>query len=278
MGVTREKVHSPESHFLPAALAAQRDTRASQAMRRLLLLLNLLPPFLVFYSNGSLWAWAYAILVHGILLVGLFVPNSAWLGPVLRRLPTDQKKVWLTIDDGPSPDTIPLAEMLGSLGVSATFFLCGRQLAGHPHCIAILQAHGHSVAHHTWHHPLAWFWAYPRSRVEKELCTFAALTDLLEAPLVPAFRCPAGVKNPFLHSALQRHRLTLVGWTVRAYDGITCDIDSSLSRLLRGLRPGAILLMHEGKKDRSGHPASVALVRQLVERVQGEGYAFIATR
>lgn len=265
------------SSLLRTALVENLDSPVTQFWRRLLLILNLPAPLLVLISQGSAWSWSYAFLIHGILLIGLFVPNSTWLGPILKRLPTDQKEVWLTIDDGPSDDTPILAEILGKMGVSATFFLRGKELAARPQVLSMLLANGHSVAHHTWHHSLAWFWTYSQGKVEREIADFAALVAIYDSPMLPAFRCPAGVKNPFLHTALQRHGLTLVGWTVRAYDGITCDIASGLARLLQGLRPGAILLVHEGKNDGDGTPASVELVRQLVEKVRAKGYVFVNT-
>src|ERR1051326_6190432 len=59
------------------------------------------------------------------LLIALLHPSVQWLGPVLTRYPTDAKEVWLTIDDGPTDDTIALLDLLDRCDVRATFFVKG---------------------------------------------------------------------------------------------------------------------------------------------------------
>jgi len=264
--------------LIARALAARQVTTASIWLRRAFLLLNLTPPVLVGLTGGTeLWAWIYAMVVHHGLLVGLFLPRSNWLGPILNQLPTDEKIVWLTIDDGPSDDTAELAQMLAAHGISATFFLQGRKLHDFPEALAALKRHGHTVANHTQNHPLAWFWIYPPPKVAREIDEFQGAAAALRLPVLPAFRCPAGLKNPFLHTLLQSRKLTLTGWTIRAYDGIRCDAQRSLPHLLSRLTPGAILLVHEGKMDASGAPASVAFIQELVAGVQKAGYRFAET-
>ncbi len=263
--------------LIARALSEHQVTASSLWKRRILLVLNLTPPLLVgLLGVTHLWVWCYATVVHALLLVALFYPQSAILGPILTKLPTDEKIVWLTIDDGPSEDTIELAEMLETMGVHATFFLKGKKLASHPDGVAALQRHGHSAANHTQNHDLARFWMYPPWKVARELDEFQSTANRMQLPLLPAFRCPAGIKNPFLHGILRRKKLTLVGWSVRAYDGMRCHPEKNLTRILTGLQPGAILLVHEGKLDALGRPASVAFIRDLVSAVQTAGYQFAA--
>ncbi|HEX8372321.1 MAG TPA: polysaccharide deacetylase family protein [Chthoniobacterales bacterium] len=261
--------------LIARALADHQVTTSSIWLRRVLLLLNLTPPFLIWHTGGTqLCAWLYAIVVHHVLLIGLFHPPSKLLGPILTRLPTREKIVWLTIDDGPSADTAELAEMLGEKGISATFFFQGNKLRSRPEALSALRKHGHTVGNHTQNHDLAWFWLYPPKKVAREVADFQAAARQLDLPLLPAFRCPAGLKNPFLHTVLHRHQLTLTGWTLRAFDGVRCDPQKSLPRLLSSLEPGAIILVHEGKNDLSGAPASVAFISDLVTGIQAAGYTF----
>jgi len=225
-------------------------------------------------SQGAWWAWLYAVLAHGTLLAGMCVPRCGWIGPVVNRLPTTRKTVWLTIDDGPSDDTVALAGMLQGKGVAATFFLQGSKLAQRPETAALLEAAGHGMANHSMHHSLMWFWALPPHRLAREIDDCTAVLERGPARPEPWFRCPAGVKNPFLHSILRRRGLLVAGWTVRAYDGIRCDADQGLARIRKRLVPGAILLVHEGKRDRNGNPASVEFISRLVDVVHEAGYQF----
>ncbi|MEO7932949.1 MAG: polysaccharide deacetylase family protein [Chthoniobacterales bacterium] len=261
--------------LIARALSEHRVTASSVWLRRALLVWNLTPPLLVgLIGVTHLWVWLYAVVAHGLLLVALLYPRSTMLGPVLARLPTSEKIVWLTIDDGPSADTVELAKMLEAQGVSATFFLMGKKLPSFPEALAALQRHGHTAASHTQNHDLARFWIYPRWKVARELDEFESTASRMQLPLLPAFRCPAGIKNPFLHGVLRRKKLTLVGWSVRAFDGLRCDPEKSMKRILTGLEPGAILLVHEGKTDAAGSPASVEFIRELVTQIRAAGYRF----
>ncbi len=56
------------------------------------------------------------------------------------------------------------------------------------------------------------------------------------------------MKNFFVHPALERRQLELVGWSVRGLDTISKNADAVAARILRGVRPGAIVLLHEGHR------------------------------
>lgn len=244
--------------------------------RRLLLLASLVAPAVVVASKGAWWAWVYAACAHSALLNGMVVPTSNWLGPILNRLPTRRKEVWLTIDDGPSADTIPLAQMLYDKGITATFFFRGDAVDQFPGAVREVAALGHTIANHTTTHPLPLFWMFSPTHVAREIdrCTEKIRSEGVD-PL-PWFRCPAGVKNPFLHPVLRQRGLTLLGWTVRAFDGIFCNVERSKARILTRLVPGAILLVHEGKKDYAGQPASLRFIESLVSEIEQRGFRFVS--
>ena len=265
--------------LISRALAAHRVTRSSIWARRFFLLLNLTPPLFVVLTGGrEWWVWVYACVVHSALLNAILHPTANGLGPILTRLPTAEKLVWLTIDDGLSADTVEIAEWLASVGVSATFFLIGKNLDAFPEALAAIQRHGHTIGNHTQNHHLGTFWIFSPGKIRREVGEFQSAMNRLQLPSLSTFRCPAGIKNPFLHTVLAAENLTLTGWTVRAFDGVRCDVDKSLTRMKNGLQPGAILLVHEGKMDAEGRPASVRLIQELVKTVRAAGYEFVSSR
>src|SRR5262249_5589531 len=70
-------------------------------------------------------------------------------------LPLGAKEVVLTFDDGPWPGTTPkVLAALKSECVKATFFVLGRNAVAHPDILRRELSEGHTVAHHTWSHPL----------------------------------------------------------------------------------------------------------------------------
>ena len=56
------------------------------------------------------------------------------------------------------------------------------------------------------------------------------------------------MKNFFVHPALERRGLRLVGWTVRGLDTVSSDPEVVAARIMRKVKPGAILLLHEGHR------------------------------
>jgi len=206
------------------------------------------------------------------LIIGyhLFVPNARGLVRMRRRFKTERKEVWLTIDDGPDPEDTPrLLTLLAEHGARATFFVVGERAARHPGLIPAIVAAGHEVAHHTHTHPLASFWCAGPGRLARELDdTLAVLRE--QGVQVTRFRPPAGIKNPWLAGALRVRALTPVGWSARGLELWARDPGHVADRVLRGVAPGAILLMHEGPRI----PAAIRVVAisRVLERLQAAGY------
>jgi peptidoglycan/xylan/chitin deacetylase (PgdA/CDA1 family) len=206
------------------------------------------------------------------LLVGyhLFMPHAQGVVRMHRRFRPAGKEIWLTIDDGPDPEDTPrLLALLAEHGARATFFVIGEQVARQPGLIRAIVAGGHEVAHHTHTHPLASFWCLGPGRLGRELD--ATLEVLQVQGVRPArFRPPAGIKNLWLAGALRARSLTAVGWSARGLEFRAKDVESVADRVLQGLAPGAILLMHEGPRI----PAAIRVgaIQRVLERLRAEGY------
>src|SRR5215203_1494706 len=72
-----------------------------------------------------------------------------------QTLPLSARDVVLTFDDGPSAATTGrVLDALASECVRATFFLLGRNAAAHPQIVRRITAGGHTIATHTFSHPL----------------------------------------------------------------------------------------------------------------------------
>ena len=74
-------------------------------------------------------------------------PTLVW------KMPTNEKKVWLTFDDGPNPNTSPFVlNLLKKNNVKATFFCVGKNIEEYPEIFKRIKADGHSVGNHTYSH------------------------------------------------------------------------------------------------------------------------------
>ena len=153
---------------------------------------------------------------------------------------TDAQATALTFDDGPDPESTPaLLDLLASHGARGTFFLVGKRAAKHPELIARLLAEGHAIGNHSWDHP-----ALPR-------LTFAGVSDQLrraataiDRPLA-MMRPPYGDQSLVSHLAARRFGYTVVAWSVVGADWAEDDGPAIAERILEGLHPGAIVLLHD---------------------------------
>ena len=197
--------------------------------------------FFALVAFRPLLAIGVLFLSHMLILFPTLVANSQWWGPVVTRFETNEREVWLTIDDGPDPVHTPrMLELLKRFDARATFFVIGERAAKFPAELEAIRAAGHEIANHTFSHPSATFWCLPPARIAAEI-------DRGKIP-GPYFRSPAGMKNFFVHPALARRRLRLIGWTVRGLDTVSNDPEAVAARIMRGVKPGAILLLHEGHR------------------------------
>jgi len=212
----------------------------------------------------SLWPWALAAVVANHLLitaVGLW-PRSNWLGANWTRLPgasAARLEFALTIDDGPDPDVTPqVLDLLDRYGARATFFCIGAQAERFPDLCREIVRRGHSVENHSQGHRHTFSVLGPRGLAHELQASQATLTRICgEQPLF--FRAPAGLRNLFLDPVLERLGLRLASWSARGFDTRVGDATRVSRSLLRGLQPGAILLLHDGHAARTAAGAPVVL-------------------
>lgn len=219
--------------------------------RRALLGFAFAAPFLALYliRTNLVLALAPLFVSHVLILYATLVANCQWWGPVIRSFRTTEPEVWITIDDGPSPEHTPkILNLLESFNARATFFVIGTRAEKYPHLITEILSRGHEIANHTFTHPSGMFWAAGPSRIASEIDLCAEL--LRSGPDRPArlFRAPAGLKNLFVHPELRRRELALIGWSARGFDTVRRDPALVAERVLRATKPGGILLLHEGHR------------------------------
>jgi peptidoglycan/xylan/chitin deacetylase (PgdA/CDA1 family) len=205
---------------------------------------------------------------HAPFLWATLVPDSALFSPVLRRLPTQERAVWLTIDDGPSDDTLAILDMLDAFDAKATFFLVGERARARPELVRAIVERGHGVGNHSATHPQAWFWALPPHRMRAEIERTQATLHELTGMTPHWFRAVVGMANPFVAPVLKANGMTRVAWSARGYDAVASDPDVVAARIERQLAPGAIVLLHEGAR----HGRSVDTLRTVLERLRALDY------
>jgi peptidoglycan-N-acetylglucosamine deacetylase len=215
-------------------------------------------PALVLFFGPDPWICAQFIL-----------PRSQAFGPAVTSFATEGREVWLTIDDGPDPASTPkVLELLRRHGARATFFVVGNQVASHPDLARRIVAEGHTIGNHTQTHPAADFWRASPSTTAAEIDRCVAALLLANAPFERFFRPPVGIRNPFLDPKLAERGMKLVLWNARGFDGSSRHPSAALARIARRIRPGGILVAHEGGPR---HAERLEFLELLLVHLEREG-------
>ena len=219
---------------------------------------------------GASWAVMQAAITAEILRPRsqIFVPNT-WQGP-------DVPRVALTFDDGPHEDDTPaLLDALDAAGCRATFFFVSRRARALPALVRRAADAGHDVGAHGATHPWWFSLAGPRRLREEVAGAAAEIADVVGAP-VRWYRPPMGHKNVFLGRALEGTDLRVVTWSVRAFDTLGRAPEVVRAGVARGLRPGAIVLLHENVRRRP--LAAAAALPGIVEDARARGLEPVSLR
>jgi len=238
---------------------------ARQIRKSVALLLLTFVPAALLVAVGRLWtSLAVLAALHMAVLWGTLAPHSRLFGPVMRQLPTSQRDVWLTIDDGPSADTPALLDLLDQHRAKATFFLVGERAARRPELVQAIRSRGHEIGNHSDTHPSAWFWALSPRRMAREIGEAQRTLATISGASPRWFRAVVGHANPFVAPVLAEHGLSRVSWSARGYDGVSGDVERVVTRFSKGLKSGAIILLHEG----AAHGHCTAIIRRVLEELR----------
>lgn len=153
-------------------------------------------------------------------------------------------EVALTFDDGPGQYTYLALPKLRRAGIKATFFVVGRNIALLPRALREERALG-SVGDHTFTHPLLTELA--PDEAEAEIVRTKHAVEHASGGPVFLFRPPYGGRNAAIDSIARRNGLLEIMWTVDSADSLGANYAGIERNVIDGLRPGAIILMHENR-------------------------------
>jgi len=223
-------------------------------------------------------------MVLGVLLaLGLWfwwacsVPTSTFFRPALIRGPQTGKRICLTFDDGPvSPSTERILDILRAHAVSATFFLCGKRVEKNPDLMRRIAAEGHEIGNHTYSHLFLYFKS--RRRMAQEIDRTQECIEKVLGRRPTFFRPPYGARWFGLVPTLRERELNMVMWSATGYDWKK-DTAGIVAAALKELRPGAILLLHDGLEsndpNRVDRSRTIEALPQIISQVRARGYTFV---
>jgi len=179
-----------------------------------------------------------------VCLIAPFLPQWSFFLPTICRGKKGASGIALTFDDGPFPASTPvLLELLAEYKLPATFFVTGKNAAAHPELIDAILAHGHTIGNHSYRHDNLLSLRSYRTIEQDIQETQDILVRAGIRPLV--FRPPIGITSPRLQPVLAHLELQTITFSCRTFDRGNRDVRNLASRVLKRLRLGDILLLHD---------------------------------
>lgn len=175
-----------------------------------------------------------------------------------------RKAVALTFDDGPNPNTTPVAlELLKKYNAKGTFFMVGKAVAGNEEIIKQVVAEGHQIGNHSWSHPLL-----TKISLEQAKSQINDTTEALKKASgqdVHIMRPPYGGINATIQGAVDQ---SFILWDVDTLDWKNRNT-ASIMKEVRKARPGSIILMHDV------HQTSINALPSVLQYLTEQGFELV---
>lgn len=213
--------------------------------------------------------WITLVALHAyvaLLLFGVFFLRLQMFVDAVCHGTDDARGVALTFDDGPCPIHTPqVLDMLDKAGVKATFFVIGYKAEAHPEIVRDILKRGHVIGSHSYTHNRA-FSLLSKSAVRQDIERSLVCLEKITGSRPGLFRPPIGHTNPRIAKVVDELGLTVVGWSVRAFDGVaSAEPEGVAARVVPKLEDGAIVLLHDAAERDDRTPASLAALPKILD-------------
>lgn len=254
----RSAVQSRSEDFTVPASESKRQTGEMAAMVGLWILGLVILLVLCYCVVPNLWI---RVLRRGVV----------WRGP-------GRAEIALTFDDGPDERyTGRLLDILREAGVPATFFVIGEKALRAPQLVQRMREEGHEVEVHGFRHlpvPLL----SPARAMAQVGRTHQLLRDQFGVH-TRWYRPPWGLCNAWSLFPAGRAGHRLITWSVMVGDWRLTPPQELRRRILRRLKPGAVIVLHDSDKTWGSQPGApenvLAMLPSLIEQVRAQGYEFV---
>jgi peptidoglycan-N-acetylglucosamine deacetylase len=181
------------------------------------------------------------------------------------------KVVALTFDDGPWPaQTEKILAILSAAGIHGTFFELGGQAKQWPTISKAVVAQGSLLGNHTYSHALLTKLKAPQ--VKKEISGGASTIGKVAGVKPVWFRPPYGAINSTVWQQSRALGQKVVLWDVDTLDWTKPGPAKIVQNAVTHVRPGSVVLMHDGGGDRS---QTIAALPQVIAALKAQGYSFV---
>lgn len=194
-------------------------------------------------------------------------------GDIVWEVPTSEKYIAFTFDDGPDPSKTPeILNVLEQYQAKATFFVVGERVERFPEVVRMELAKGHEVGNHSYQHPA--FNRLALSSISKQL-------DLTQEAVFKAtgirpvlFRPPGGYYNEGIVELSKSSSLQMILWSWHqdTKDWAAPGVSAIVRKVLGNARNGDIILMHDYVYNST---QTVEALKEILPELKKRGYSFV---
>jgi len=180
------------------------------------------------------------------------------------RYQTRDKVLYLTFDDGPTPEATPeILKILQRYNAKATFFCVGDNISKYPELFKTLQDDGHQVGSHTFNHLSGWTTSNP--------AYYRNVRKAARLVKTPLFRPPYGRITPNQTKFLSRY-YRIVMWDVLSGDfDQTLSPEACLQNVVKHSKNGSIVVFHDSQKSKD---LVLDVLPRVLSHFSKKGYRF----
>ena len=218
-------------------------------------------------------AWRYARTVLGVLAAAAVLIVGGLTGHVRKAGAeivdcSHAKCVALTFDDGPSPYTDRLLQILNQNDARSTFFLIGNKVAANPAGAKRIADAGMEVANHTWEHPN--MTTIPPEDIGSQISKANDAIQAATGQRPKLLRTAGGLINDNVLAAAKQQGMADINWDVIPFDWVN-DSNTAATRymLMTQIKPGSVVLFHDT------YSSTVDLVYQFIPVLRANGYHLV---
>jgi peptidoglycan-N-acetylglucosamine deacetylase len=155
-------------------------------------------------------------------------------------------------------------QTLADAGAGATFFVLGSQIAGNEHLLRRAAREGHEIGNHSWNHGMP----CPLCELARTSLRIHRVSGFRPC----SFRPPGGYLSSNVTRAAREAGMHTVMWDVDPQDWRRPGVDAILSNVVRNVRGGSIVVMHDGGGDRR---QTASALPSMIARLHDRGYRLV---
>lgn len=224
------------------------------------------------FHDSKLITFAILLLALSFTFAHATVPTGYHIDKNFNVIPNDpkanKKVVLLTIDDGPTIRSNDILKILTKENIKVIFFINGINVKNNPNVLKNEIKAGNAIGNHTWDHKN--LKKLKDAQVQKEIDQNTALIKKETGIASHFFRPPDGITGTFAKAYVQKNGMIIMNWSDAAIDWDKSAHDKKvfIANVMKGLHPGAVILMHE-------HPWSLSALPDLITTLKSKGYTFV---